>query len=134
MGTNDEFYADAAQQRLNELNAERMRAQHDLAISLSQGDREAAGREIQDIADIDAKQANLLALAQREADRNQPPPARRHDAWTTKRSDEMDYEDAYHMINQTSENAKLGGGISREEYINNIRRLQQEKAKGYHQR
>jgi nitrogen regulatory protein PII-like uncharacterized protein len=52
----------------------------------------------------------------------------------SKRSDELDYEDAYHMINQTSENAKLGGGISREEYIANIRRLQREKAAGYHQR
>ena len=45
----------------------------------------------------------------------------------------MDYEDAYNMLNQTSENAKLGGGISREEYIENVRRLQREKAAGYRQ-
>jgi hypothetical protein len=73
MASNDEFYASAANKRLNQLDAERLRAQHDLAVSLSQGDEDAAAGEIDTIAEIDAKRANLIQLAQREVARQNPP-------------------------------------------------------------
>ena len=95
-----------------------------------EGIKEAVG----DLAKIRAEGNALNELYNEHVAANQPAPPPRADAWMTKRSDEMNYEDAYNMLNQTSETAKIGGGISREEYIQNIRRLQQEKAAGYHQR
>src|ERR1700732_931307 len=101
MGTDEEFYANAAQKRFNEINQQRLRAQHDLALSLSQGDEDDASREIQQIANLDSEQANLVALAQREVARNQPAAAPSEDAWRTKRTEEMGHEDIRQMINQT---------------------------------
>jgi hypothetical protein len=80
MASDEQFYADAAQQRLRELDAMRMRVQSNLQTSLSENDRESAAEEIEQIASIDARKNHLIALAQSEANRNQPAPPRRTDA------------------------------------------------------
>jgi hypothetical protein len=72
MATNDEFYVRSAGRRLNQINASRLQLQTNLAISLAQGDEDDAATEIQQIANLDAEQANLMAFAQREDARNQP--------------------------------------------------------------
>jgi hypothetical protein len=130
----EDFKTESTRRRLRELDALRQQQVANLAISEADGDYEDAKHEITKIAVIDAEKAAIEALYNSHMAANQPPPRRSPDAWKTKRSDELDYEDGWHMINQTSENAKLGGGISKEEYIENIRRLQREKAAGYHQR
>jgi hypothetical protein len=127
-----EFDDEVLQQGLRELQAERMRAAAEYAEAAAYNNADAGKVAAYQMDDCDARAERLVRLHQRT--QPQPAPQRRPDAWMTKRSDELDYEDAYNMLNQTSENAKLGGGISREEYLQNIRRLQQEKAAGYHQR
>ena len=72
MGTNDDFYAESMRQRLNHLDAQRLRYQADLSVSLSENDHASAAEEIEHIASLDARKAHLIALAQSEAARNQP--------------------------------------------------------------
>ena len=102
----DEFYAAAAQKRLQQLAVDRMKAQHDLAISLSMGDEEAAAGEIDSIAEIDAKTANLRALAQREMARNQAqtPPPQTAEQLRAKPPEQMTWEDGLEI----ARNSKYG--------------------------
>jgi hypothetical protein len=129
----DDFKTESTRRRLQQLDLLRQQQIANLAISEAEGDYDDAQSEITKIAVIDAEKAAIEALYARHAAANQPPPPQRPDAWLSKRTDEMGHEDVYQMLHQTSENAKLGGGISREEYLANIHRLQREKAAGYRQ-
>jgi hypothetical protein len=59
-----DWYVDIGRQRLAELNAGRAQAQADLELAKSTGDTDAASTALQNIADIDAAQANLAAALQ----------------------------------------------------------------------
>jgi hypothetical protein len=128
MGTNDEFYAGAMRQRLNELDAERMRYQADLAVSLSDNDQRAASEEIEHIASIDARRNHLIALAQSEAARNQPRYQERESIHDSRRAPSTG-DDALEIVNY----GKMPNDPTRvtaDEYNRQSARLTQEKAKG----
>jgi hypothetical protein len=99
----DDFYVRSAHRRLNSINSERLRLQQNLAVSLEHDDQDAAASEIQQIADLNAQQQNLMTLAHQENAKAQPAPAPRTDAWREKRLEEMTYEDCRRMINETSQ-------------------------------
>jgi hypothetical protein len=122
MANNDEFYANAAQKRLNQLDAERLRAQHDLAVSLSQNDQDSAAIEIDTIAEIDAKRGNLIQLAQREIARNQPSPPQyeSQNEWKAKDATHMNWKDAVRVFNEGAQNK-----ITEQEYIEGYNRALQ---------
>jgi hypothetical protein len=126
----DDFRLTAAEARLKVLNAARQRAVADLAEYEAIGDEAGAGVEIGAIANLDAEAANIANLAQRHVAHNQPPPPSDPDAWKSKKQEEMTHEDVWRMLNETSETAKLGGGISAETYQQQINRLQREKSRG----
>jgi hypothetical protein len=68
---------------------------------------------------------------QHVASQNPPaPPQPSPEAWRNKRHEEMTHEDVHQMLNQTSEVAKLGGGLSYDEHIKQINNLNQAKARG----
>jgi hypothetical protein len=128
MASNDDFYANAAQKKFNELAHQRLRAQHDLAVSLSDGDEFAAANEIETIAEIDAKQANLIALAQREVARQNPPQQERESVITSRRAP-ADGNDALEIINY----GKRPGDptiVTPQEYNRQMSEFQRLKAKG----
>jgi len=68
----DDFYTASARQRLERIEAERAAAQADLVAHRSNGDYDSAGIAIQQIANLDAEQRNLLDLHQRYAASQQP--------------------------------------------------------------
>jgi hypothetical protein len=60
--SNNDFYLSAAQQRQNELEAERQAALADLAAHKANGDTMAASATVQNLANLQAEYSNLKAL------------------------------------------------------------------------
>jgi hypothetical protein len=131
MASDDEFYVDAAQQRLRELRAMRMRVQANLQTSLSENDREAAAEEIEQIASIDSREAALIALAQREVNRTTPQ-YREPDTeaeFKAKAAEKMDWNDGLKIVNY----GKMPGDptiVTADDYNRQIAVLRRHKANG----
>ncbi len=68
-----DFYQDSAQRRLQQLNANRAASLADLEVHKLNGDHDAAGEVIQNLANIDAERANLTQLYQNYVQSQQPP-------------------------------------------------------------
>jgi hypothetical protein len=68
----EDFYTASARQRLERINAERAAAQADLAAYRANADYDSAGQAIQQIANLDAEQANLGNLYNRYVASQQP--------------------------------------------------------------
>jgi hypothetical protein len=68
-----DFYRDSAERRLQQLNATRAANLADLEAHKLNGDHDAAGECIQNLANIDAERANLTQLYQNYAQSQQPP-------------------------------------------------------------
>jgi hypothetical protein len=68
----DDFYTQSARQRLERINAERAAAQADLAAYRANADYDSAGQAIQQIANLDAEEANLGNLYNRYVASQQP--------------------------------------------------------------
>jgi hypothetical protein len=129
----DDSLMSGAKKQYKVLQAAEARLQANLAEYVADGNEDGIAEELGNMTILELQKDKLNQMYNRHVQSQQPAPPARADAWMSKRSDEMTPEDAYQMVNQTSETAKLGGGISREEYINNMRRLQQEKAAGHRQ-
>src|SRR6476660_8986222 len=68
-----DFYRDSAERRLQQLNATRAASLADLEAHKLNGDHDAAGEVIQNLANIDAERANLTQLYQNYVQSQQPP-------------------------------------------------------------
>ncbi|SDK14525.1 MULTISPECIES: hypothetical protein [Bradyrhizobium] len=128
-----DFNDEAARHRGKQLIVTRKQAEAHLAYAEANGDLEYAAEKIQEIANIDREGENLNRLFQQYTEARQAPTAPSSDAWRTKKSEEMTPEDVRLMLNDTSATAKIGGGITYEENVNQLRKLAQAKARGdYH--
>jgi len=67
-----DFYSDSARRRLEQIETERAAATADLAAHKANGDYDTAALSIQQIANLDAEQRNLVDLHQRYAASQQP--------------------------------------------------------------
>jgi hypothetical protein len=95
----NDFYMHSAQRRLQMLNVERQSALADLAAYQSNGDADSAASTIQQIADIDAQQRNLVDLHQRYVESQTPqyaPPASQEER-NARPWDRMDWSDVVEM-------------------------------------
>jgi hypothetical protein len=121
---------EVAEYRLRQINADRQQALAHLARARAEGDKDTGALYVQEIADLDSAAERVVGLHQRHIAHNQPPPPPNKDAWKTKKAEEMTDADVFMMLNETSETAKLGGGISAEAYQQQIDRLHREKRAG----
>ena len=68
-----DFYRDSAERRIQQLNANRAANLADLEAHKLNGDHDAAGECIQQLANIDAEKANLVQLYQNYEQSQRPP-------------------------------------------------------------
>jgi hypothetical protein len=135
MAQYEDDYTEGAQVQFKTLAAQRQQALAYAMRAQAEGETALLGEYAQEIADLDAKVINLAHLYERHVAQNAPRPVAppNPDAWRDKKSDEMTHEDVRQMLNETSATAKLGGGITYEENVNQMRKLAQAKAAGdYH--
>jgi hypothetical protein len=92
----DDFYADAARNRANQLDAEMAAANADLVAHKANGDYQNAGQTVQHIADLQAQRNNLATLWNQHVAAQQPQQAQ----WVSdqerhaKPPENMDWRDA----------------------------------------
>ena len=91
----DDFYTFPAKQRLQQINAGRAQALADLEVAKAHSDYESAGQAVQQIADLDAQRANLVALHRQYVDSQTPlaPPELTQEEKHAKPWDRMSWED-----------------------------------------
>jgi hypothetical protein len=97
----DDWYIDIGRQRLAELNAGRAQALADLELAKSNGDHDSASTALQNIADIDAAQANLGRLYDQYVRSQQPPPEPSKEERAARRISRMDWSDVVEMTRQS---------------------------------
>jgi hypothetical protein len=115
-----DFYRDSAERRLQQLSANRAANLADLEAHKLNGDHDAAGECIQNLANIDAEKANLTQLYQSYVQSQQGP----HRPWVSeearagRRPEEMDQQDLADIMNQSK---YPGKGFTAQDY-DNLRR------------
>jgi hypothetical protein len=95
-----DWYVEAGEQRLADINAQRSQAVADLEAAKVRYDGDSAGDAIQRIADCDAQRANLMNLyTQYWHSQNPPqPPEPSAEERMAKPLDRMNYGDVYEML------------------------------------
>jgi hypothetical protein len=93
----NDWYIEVGHQRLAELRAGRAQAQADLEIAKRDDDRAAASEALQNIADIDAAEANIGRLYNQYIQSQQPPPPPTLEERRAKPWEKMDYSDVWEM-------------------------------------
>jgi len=91
----DDFYVEAAKQRLETLEAAKMRAMADLAEQKACNDTYGAAETVQTIATLEDQRQSLLRLHQQHVQSmNPPPPPPETDQeWLSKPPEKMTYND-----------------------------------------
>jgi hypothetical protein len=97
----NDWYLEVGQQRLSNLRAGRAQALADLEYAKSNGDRDSADTALQNIADIDAAEANLMQLYNRYAASQQPPPEPSAEERAARPISRMDWTDVVEMTRQS---------------------------------
>jgi hypothetical protein len=102
-----DFYRDSAERRLQQLSANRAANLADLEAHKLNGDHDAAGECIQNLANIDAERANLVQLYQNYTASQQPPqkPYETQEQKQAKPWSQMGWDDVVEMT-RTSKYAK----------------------------
>jgi hypothetical protein len=98
-----DFYENSARRRLEMLNVERQSALADLTAHRANGDSDSAAYVVQQIADIDAQQRNLVDLHQRHVASMQPPRQRpvSQEERAARPIQDMDWNDLVDMTRQS---------------------------------
>jgi hypothetical protein len=99
----DDFYVEAANRRLNEIEAARAHALAALTGAKADNDYCSGTEAVQLIANLNAEEANLRRLHQQHiAAQNPPaPPQQTDQEWLSKPAHRMDYADVYRMANKS---------------------------------
>jgi hypothetical protein len=95
----DDFYAQSARRRYEQLQAERAAALADLQAHKSNGDADAAAYSVQQVADTDAALANLQNLYSRYQQSQTPPaqPVVSAEERAARPADRMDWQDVVEL-------------------------------------
>jgi len=101
MAHQDDDLVQAAERRFQALNAARLRSQAQLAEYRAEGNGDGIEESLQEIANIDAASNNLVGLAKRHAQAQQPPPPQTDQEWLTKAPERMDYNDVARMASKS---------------------------------
>jgi hypothetical protein len=122
---NDDFYIQAAQQRLNVIEAEKAACLADLQSHRLNGDADSAGDAVQRLANLESEKSNVVALVNQYAASQAPPPPLSQEERMAKPWDKMDYSDAYEL-------AKSGSrfGIDDDAFRRGIAEVQKRRARG----
>jgi hypothetical protein len=96
-----DYYTHLARTQIQRLDASRAQALADLAAAKANSDYDSAGLAVQELADIEAKKANVVALHEQYV-RSQTPveaPELSQEEKHAKPIERMDYADVYEMAN-----------------------------------
>ena len=99
----DDFYVEAAQRRLNEIEAGRAHATAAPASAKAENDTYSASEAVQLLADLNAQERNLRQLHQQHvASQNPPaPPPPTDSEFMAKSPEKMDYSDVWRVASKS---------------------------------
>jgi len=109
----DDYYTHLARQQIQRLNAERAQALANLEAAKATADYDSAGTAVQDLADIEAKKANIVALHQQYVRSQEPvpPPELTPEERFAKPWDRMDWQDGLDL----ARTSKYGKDLSHDD-------------------
>jgi hypothetical protein len=97
----NDWYLDIGYKRLAELRAGRAQALADLEYAKSNADSDGASTALQNIADIDAAEANLGRLYDQYVRSQQPPPEPSPEERAARPVSHMDWQDVVNLARQS---------------------------------
>ena len=105
----NDFYVDAAQKRLDQIEAARSHAQAALTGARADNDYDTAAEAVQIIADMNAQEQNLRRLHQQHVNSqaHREPAPQTPEEWRVKPAEKMTWEDGL----QVSRNSKYGKNL-----------------------
>jgi hypothetical protein len=122
----DDYYTHLARQQLQRLDASKAQTLADLATAKANSDYDSAGLAVQELADIEAKRSNLVALHDQyvRSQTSAEPPELTQEEKHARPWDRMNYGDVWEM----SQNSKYG--CDPEAFKAGMLEVQRRRAKG----
>ena len=100
----DDYYTHLARQQIQRLDASKAQTLADLAAAKANSDYDSAGMAVQELADIEAKKQNIVALHDQYVRSQTPvePPELTAEERHAKPWDKMDYADVWEMCQNSA--------------------------------